>query len=480
MTRMPRAAVAGLLLAAVIAVVAIVGGGDGDGYRVKVVLANANGVEKDFDVKIDGVKAGTVAKVDLDGRDHAVLTLDLEKEAGAIGTGATAYARPANLLGEKYIDLRPGDTRRPQPSGSVIPLSRTGTPLELDDVLNTLDGGTRARLRILINEAGLGLGGRGADFNALLATLPGGIDQTRRVLDQVNSENARLRRTISAADRVAASVAGGKDDLQRVVTDAAGALEVVASRRKELGATIASAPGALGELNGTLADLGQTAGALIPTGRALRATAPPLQQVLRTLPSFADDASATLHEAETLAPALSRLGRQATPHVRRIDTTAKRLATFSRDLSPVVRGLSRGVLRDAINFMNGWSQVVARSDGLGHIFHVRAVVDQELLTNALSRYTSGLAPTARRRKPATAPAAAPPAEAAPAAAPKPARPVLPQLPIVKDVVDAVGGAVQGALDPLLGKLGIRGGHDAAPRQTEGADALRLFDYLFGS
>jgi hypothetical protein len=166
-----------------------------------------------------------------------------------------------------------------------------------------------------------------------------------------------------------------------------------------------------------------------------------------------------------------------------------------------MRGLDRGVLRDAIGLMHGWSRVIARSDGLGHIFRVRANVDQELLTSALTRYMRGTGtPASRASKTGPRPAANPAgqhAAAAPGGGDAPRRP----LPAVKDAVGKVGGAVKdtvgkvddavkgtagkvddtlkGALNPLLGHRGA-GGRRAATRSSGGSDALRLFDYLFGS
>jgi hypothetical protein len=50
---------------------------------------------------------------------------------------------------------------------------------------------------------------------------------------------------------------------------------------------------------------------------------------------------------------------------------------------------------------------------------------------------------------------------------------------VAGTVDKVGNAVQQTLGPLVGKLGPGPRRAAAPR-SRGSDAMRLFDYLFGS
>ena len=472
--RRPSRVVVAILLAGLVAVVGLAarGSGDDDRYIVKAVYDDVAGLKKHYDVKVDGVPAGTVTDVALDGRDRAVLTMALDPGAAPIGAGARAYARPANLLGEKYVDLRLGDRSRPQPSGSEIPLSRTGTPVELDDVLNTLDAGTRARLRILIAESGTALAANGPEFNALLAAMPSSLDEARRVVADIASENTALRRAIGAADRVSASVARRRGALRDLVDDAGAALEAVAERRADLGATLDAAPPALAQLNGTLGDLGRTAHDLTPASRALRGVATPLRQVLDDLPIFSERARGTLREAEGLAAPLDRLATEATPDVQRLQGTVAKLSGFARDSAPVARSLDRGVLRDAFDLMHGWSNVVRRADGLGHIFRVRVKVDQETITSALSRYGPALLPTTgtaadRRRARAVASAARPAGRAATPSTGSASVPERPAAPL--------GGFIDGLARPLADAL-------TPPRAPAGravGGQRGLLDYLFG-
>ena len=75
---------------------------------------------------------------------------------------------------------------------SSSPIQNTSTPVELDDILNIFNVDTRTRLRILINEAGIALTGRGPDFSKLLYALPPNLDQARQLLGQIASQNHTL------------------------------------------------------------------------------------------------------------------------------------------------------------------------------------------------------------------------------------------------------------------------------------------------
>src|SRR5206468_3884788 len=120
MTRRSALALACALAAAAAAGVVLVGGTDA--YRVRAEFRDASGLRSGSQVKVGGVVVGQVAGIAITGRDTARATLALDRRrVGAIGAGARAEIRPLNLLGEKFVDLRPGDQAHPAPDGSAIP-----------------------------------------------------------------------------------------------------------------------------------------------------------------------------------------------------------------------------------------------------------------------------------------------------------------------------------------------------------------------
>jgi phospholipid/cholesterol/gamma-HCH transport system substrate-binding protein len=426
--------VAGALVAcglAILLATALLGGDDD--YRVKLTLGDAAGLKKKSDVKVAGIAAGHVRSIDLDERDDAIVTVSLDRSVAPIGTDARAAVRPVNLLGEKYVDLQPGDLRRPAKDGVVIPRARTSTPVELDDVLNMLDPDTRAGVRLLITEAGVALDGRGTDFNRLLSDLPPALDQVRGVLAELGDDNQRLKSMVGQASRVVAAVRNRRGDLGRLVDSASDALSVTADARADLGATVARAPAALGQLRATLGDLRTTSNRLRPAAVALRASAPPLTSLLENLPAFASAASSTLDAARDVSPRLARLGGGATPTVRRLLPTVRNLRETATRSAPVADWLADGGIQDGLWFLQTWGRVNLPRDGAGHLFGAHLNVSDNLYRNTLDILLGdkpGTTKTKRRR--ATPVDASPPhsGQPAPAGAPKPSSP-LPKLPQVK-------------------------------------------------
>jgi phospholipid/cholesterol/gamma-HCH transport system substrate-binding protein len=447
-----------LVVALVVGVLVLVGRGGEDPYVVRAVVEDSAGLRENSDVKVGGVPGGTVKKLELTRDDHALVTMELDPETVPVGAGAQAHVRPVNLLGEKYVDLAVGELRRPQPSGTTIPLARTGVAVELDDVLNMLTPDTRGALRILINEAGVSMAGTGTDFNGLLDELPPALDKIEDLLAQLGAESHTLRRLIAQGDRVVGSMAGRRGDLGGLVDSAQRALVETSERRGQLGATVAAAPGALGQLRTSLRDLDATARDLTPSAALLRQSAPALAQALRALPAFVEATGPTLRTARDVAPTLTRLGRESTPHLRRLEPTARRLATFARELEPLTDSFDEGGAFDALlGLVDGWARTIQTSDGLGHVFRLRVQFDEELATSLLQRY-GVLTPARTKKQPAarkTLPARPRPSGPGRPAAPKlpdlPGLPTLHDLPVVQGLAnDLRDGKTGELLDYLLG------------------------------
>ena len=380
--------------------------GDENSFVVYAEFRDLAGLRKSSDVKVAGVKAGVIGSLELTGRDTALARLELRPEAAPVGAGASARVRPVNLLGEKFVELDVGDLSKPVPQGSRIPLSRTSTTVELDDVLNMLDPNTRALLRLLINEAGIGLLGRGNDLNRLLEELPPSLHEVRGLLAELGADNRALQSAVEHGDRFFAEIDRERANFGEFVESAAGALEALAARRGRLGQTVATAPGALVKLRGTLRKLRRTSTDLRPAMADLRVAAGPLAATLHRLPSFQRSATGTLAALETLAPKLGRLGDVGAPVLQRLAPTATKLDTFTTELRPFVDTLDRGAMTDFMRIAEGWSSTIAPTDALGRLFRLRLVFSKELFESTLARYGT-IAAAALRSTPRAAAASDP-------------------------------------------------------------------------
>jgi phospholipid/cholesterol/gamma-HCH transport system substrate-binding protein len=102
----------------------------------KAEFVDATGVVKGDDIRVAGVKVGTVKDVEIVDRTRALVTFSVEEDVPV--TGATnAAIRYRNLVGQRYITLTReiGDSE-PLEDGGTIPVSRTSPALDLTVLFN--------------------------------------------------------------------------------------------------------------------------------------------------------------------------------------------------------------------------------------------------------------------------------------------------------------------------------------------------------
>jgi phospholipid/cholesterol/gamma-HCH transport system substrate-binding protein len=389
----PRVVIPVLLVVVAAAVGLLLLGGDDDPYTVRLQLDNAGGLRDGADVVIGGVRAG---KVDLDigARDEVIADLEMDSDKAPVGKNVRAGISAINLLGQKRVEVVPGDANdEPAPDGYLVPKGRVTMSTDLDQVLSVLDADTRARLTVLVNEAGAALLGRQADVSLLLKELPPSLVAGTQLLDELSTDNETLARLVSNSDGLVAALTPKRNELGRLVDTLGQTAGTLAARRRELRATLARAPATLATLQAFLGDLRATTVPLRPAARDIADAAPAVTATLAQVDPLRRIADPTLRTATAVAPDLTRLAAQATPVLRKAGPTANSLAALGEALPPVSDTLDHSA-QNLIAILQNWSRAIQFRDGLSHIFRGEATASANLLTSAVDRF---LGPTSPKR-----------------------------------------------------------------------------------
>jgi len=130
------------------------------GYRVHAVFQSANNIKPGSPVRIAGVNVGKVTKVSRykDTNDSDV-TMEIQKKGLPIHSDATLKIRPRIFLeGNFFVDVRPGSPSSPAvPDGGTIAVAQTSTPVQLDQVLTSLQSDSRQQLQVVLQQYGKSL-----------------------------------------------------------------------------------------------------------------------------------------------------------------------------------------------------------------------------------------------------------------------------------------------------------------------------------
>src|SRR4051812_26028957 len=285
------------------------GATDSEHPKFTVELDNAFGVVSGADLKVAGVRAGKIDGLRLDPRTHrALVDFEIDEDGfGSLRKDVFCESRPQSLIGEYYIDCKPGTSSERLAPGSTIPVERTASTIPLDLVNNVLRKPYRDRLGIILDELGIGVAGRAQDINAVVRRASPALRETDAVLAKLAGQNETLKQLVTDADTVVGDLAGNRKDVGRFVKETKETAAASAERRADIAAGLQRLPTFLRELRPTMAQLGAAADANTPAVRNLDASATQLATLLQNLEPFTE---ATRTDLDSLADA-ARKGRPA-------------------------------------------------------------------------------------------------------------------------------------------------------------------------
>lgn len=99
-------------------------------YMIKAKFDRIDGIAFGNDVKIGGVKVGSVDSIDIDPNDYKAIVCLKIKENLKIADDSSAEIFSDGLLGGKYINITPGDSTSYFKSGDEIENTQSSVSLE--------------------------------------------------------------------------------------------------------------------------------------------------------------------------------------------------------------------------------------------------------------------------------------------------------------------------------------------------------------
>jgi phospholipid/cholesterol/gamma-HCH transport system substrate-binding protein len=299
------------VIGAVLLVAALLFVDAGGGYTVKARFTNGGQLVKGNLVEVGGVRAGTVTgyRITPDGIAEVDLRIDEEFAPLRVGTTATIRQNSQSSTVGRYVELfLPGEDQAGGNigDGDVISVDRTTSTVELDQLFNTLDRGTRKNLRDLYAGLNRAYTGRGEQGNAGLRYLSPQLATTTRVFEELRHDPAVLERFLVDSSRLVTTLASRRDDLSALIGNLNLTTRALGSDREALAQVLERFPDFMRQANTTYVDLRGTLDELEPFVDASKPVAKRLQPYLRELRPFARDARPTVRD-------LSRMVRESGP-----------------------------------------------------------------------------------------------------------------------------------------------------------------------
>ncbi len=419
--RRGAAAVAVLLAVAALAAVVLLAtsaGGSNGSYTVRAIFDDAGNIIPGENVKIGGVKVGTVGSVTPTPQAKAAVVLNIT-DAGFkdFRADASCTIRPQALIGEKFVDCLPTQPRvagtpLPPPLKKIgkghegagqylLPVQNTHSPVDVDLLGDISRLPERQRFTIILNELGAGLAGRGSDLHEVIQRANPALQELDKVLAILAGENKVLAKLAVDSDTALQPFAAVRNRVADFIQQSNTVAQASARHRGALARDLQLFPKFLKEFEPAMERLGRFADQTTPVFTDLKVAAPGLDKAFTSLPAFSSSSikffknfgqtakvfgpRADGRPAAARAPGRARQGSQAV-RLQRFGT-AHEPARHGRPGAPARLHLPRHRHDERIRRARPLPALGSRRHGLPHVrgHHCLAVLEWEIVQHRLSR-----------------------------------------------------------------------------------------------
>ncbi len=345
------------VVVAIVAIVLVASGGDdsSDGYKVRAVFDNGGFMVNGEEVRVAGATVGVIESVGVsmpgdtvayengkgvDKPGKAIIVLDITDPGFQdFREDASCQIRPQSLIGEKFIDCRPTLPRAPNteppppletiPDGEpgegqyLLPLGNSGTSVD-PDLINDIQSLPYAqRFRLIFNELGAGLAGRGEDIEELVKRANPVLRDVDRVFGILSAQRKQLAQLAADSDAILGPLARERRAFAGFITNSGAAAEASSEKGPELEEALRKFPVFLGEFRKTMVDLKTFSDAGAPLFEDFGTAAPALTDATKTLTPFSEALTVSLKSLGDAGEGSGPYFRKAGPVVRKAGELAK-------------------------------------------------------------------------------------------------------------------------------------------------------------
>jgi phospholipid/cholesterol/gamma-HCH transport system substrate-binding protein len=281
----------------------------GGGPTLVADFSDAAGVQPNERVDIAGVQVGTVQSVKLAGN---VVRVTMQLNNGTqLGRDTGADIKIETLLGQKYVQLDPAGPGQ-MPSGAVIPVSRTTTPL---DVTTAFIGLARHIEAINTHELAKAFDTIAATFAPGARQVHGALVGLSRLSVTIASRDNALTSLLYHAKNVTGVLASRDAVLTRLINDGGLVLQMVEQQRSVIHDLLVNSTRLAIQLEGLVRDNARVIGPALTNLHSvigiLSANQNNLDRMVHLLAPFVRDFNNTLGNGQWFDTVVQNLGPPA-------------------------------------------------------------------------------------------------------------------------------------------------------------------------
>ena len=388
MTPARIAAIGGIVVAAVLVGVLMLAGSDK--YSVKATFQTAGQLVKGNEVQVGGKPIGKVSSIDLTDDGQAEIEMDIDSDFEPLHEGTRAVIRVGSLSGiaGRYVSLTPGPNDAAEiDDGGRIGADETTTPVDLDQLFNTLDPKTRKGLQDIVQGGATQYDGKAAEANEAAKYFNPALSTSSRLVNELTRDDSRFESFIVDTATVVGAIAERRDDLTNLVTNANATARAIGDENAALARALGLLPTTLRKANTTFVNLRAALGDLDTLVDTSKPATKDLAPFLRALRPLVADAEPTIHDLRLLIKKqgagndLIDLTRKQPKLARRASVAFPRSIKALQKAQPVVEYI-RPYTPDFAGWLTKFGQGASNYDAHGHFARIQPMFNPFSLTSS--------------------------------------------------------------------------------------------------
>ncbi|HWL37171.1 MAG TPA: MlaD family protein [Frankiaceae bacterium] len=197
-------------------------------------FSQAAGLQRENEVRVAGVRVGSVTEVELDIENKQVLVTFRVDDGVELGPDTKAAVKLKTLLGTKYLELTSAGEGALEP-GSTIPLARTSVPFQIYEAFNEFSDQLEEIDTVKLAQSLDVLAETFSDSKGNARSALTGLSALSKT---IATRDAELRTLLAGTKKVTAALAARDEELTKLIADADLVMRVVLQRRDAISALL--------------------------------------------------------------------------------------------------------------------------------------------------------------------------------------------------------------------------------------------------
>lgn len=356
----------------------------GDPYTITTPVGTASLLTPGARVTVAGAEVGNVSAVKRASElgPGAELTLEItDDRVTPLPRDSRVAIRTRSQVGENYVAIEVGSDTQTVASGDSLGLQQAEDLVEVDEVLSTLSGPTRDRTRVLLEDFGSALTGRGDELNRTLQYTDPAIEYASRLVDVLHDDKEQVADLVDQLGRVTAAVGERGTAIDTIADRGLATLRAVGDRDLALAETLRELPSTLDQVRLTTQTVGDVSDQAAPVVGNLAVVTRELAPAVADLEPAARAGRSVVANLASANPELDRLLRAATAATRPLPAALPEIETTFCQLNPALRFLlpyKNDLLQSAFHLGSGSNSY----DATGHLVRLVPLLSENSVSGA--------------------------------------------------------------------------------------------------